>query len=53
MTKHSLGAVLLFVLIAGALLGGVILIGFDVSSFDDFWDVLKSIWSALLGIFAD
>jgi hypothetical protein len=50
MTKHTLGSVLLLVLIVGALLGGAILIGFDVSSFDEFWNVLKSIWFALLGI---
>ena len=53
MNKHALGTVLLVVLIAGALLSGVILIGFDVSSFDDFLDALKSIWSALLRIFVD
>ena len=51
MTKQNLGAVMLAALIAGTLLVGVILIAFDVSNFDDFRDVLKSIWSAFLGLF--
>ena len=52
MIKRTLGAVLLAALIVGTLLGGVILIGFDVSNFDDFLDVLMSIWSSFLEIFA-
>lgn len=39
---------MLFVLIVGLLTGGVIWIAFDVTSLDEFGDVVNSLWSTLL-----
>jgi len=48
MMKRIFGTALLFVLIVGALCSAVIWIAFDVSSFDQFLEVVKSLWSKLL-----
>lgn len=52
MIKRALGTVLLFALIAGGLSAGVIWIAFDVSSFDQFLEVVRSLWSTLLKLLA-
>lgn len=50
MMRRAFGTALLFILIVGLLSGGVIWIAFDVTSFDEFVDVLKSLWSTFLEI---
>lgn len=46
--KRALGTALLFALIVGSLSGGVIWIAFDVTSVDQFQEVVGSLWTAFM-----